>query len=415
MRVAIQTLGCKLNQAETESLSLELARAGHDLVTDVSEADVYVLNTCTVTATADAKSRQALRRAHRANPQARIVAVGCYARRDPARVAATPGVSAIVGSGEEHLSALLDRLSPGADPTGRYPCAESKLWHMASLRTRAFVKVQEGCSGACAYCIVPSVRGSEQSVTADRVLKQIKQRENEGVKEIILTGTRIGAYSAAGIDLERLVRMTLSETSVPRIRLSSLQPDEITPGLLALWQDTRLCPHFHLSLQSGCSATLRRMRRRYSIAGYAQSLLMARRMVPDVAITTDVIVGFPGETDAEFEESYQTCSELAFARIHVFPYSARPGTEAACLAGAVPEQVKKERTRKMLTLAKRSSFAFIRSIERKTRPVLWEGRDDAGKWTGLTDNYVQVKTTSSEDLANRIEDFVLEREADTRG
>jgi threonylcarbamoyladenosine tRNA methylthiotransferase MtaB len=254
---------------------------------------------------------------------------------------------------------------------------------------------------------VPHVRGPEKSVPMGRVLAEVNVHETEGFQEVVLTGTEVGSYCDGETRLIGLLQTILSETRIPRIRLSSLQPSEVTPELIGLWQDQRLCPHFHLSLQSGCDATLRRMRRRYSPAGYKAAVRLIRSALPDAAITTDVIVGFPGETADEFEASLDFCRQHDFARIHVFPFSARTGTEAATTADQVDERTKRARTNEMLRLARESAAGFKRRCIGQTRAVLWEQRNARGLWTGLTDNYIPVTFRSDEDLTNRITEFRL--------
>ncbi|MFH1003455.1 MAG: MiaB/RimO family radical SAM methylthiotransferase, partial [Chloroflexota bacterium] len=311
-RVALETLGCKLNQAETERLARQLAGAGCELVAPDAGADIYLLNTCTVTGTADAKSRHLLRLARRRHPRARLIATGCYAQRAPGELAAIEGVGLVVGNADKpHLLRLLeangwlDGPSAPADGAGR--------------RNRAMVRVQDGCTRYCTYCIVPLVRGAEASLPPDEVLAEVKERLAEGAREVVLTGTEIGAYQHEGLDLKGLLERILAETGVVRLRLSSLQPGEITTGLLGLWDDGRLCRHFHLSLQSGSDGVLGRMQRSYTAGDYRRAVAFIGSRLSEVAVTTDVIVGFPGETAAEFEESFDFCRQTGFARIHVFP------------------------------------------------------------------------------------------------
>ena len=397
MKVALDTLGCKLNQAETELLAGQLAEAGYELVPGVAEADIYILNTCTVTHIADAKSRHRLRQAHRQNPGARLVATGCYAQRLPEELARIEGVGLVVGNDDK--PDLLQFL--GAQAVSPPPSTQESSFG-SSTRTRAFIKAQDGCSNCCAYCIVPLVRGREQSRPVGPVLAEINQRVASGVKEVVLTGTEVGSYHDDGAGLSGLLERILGETDVVRLRLSSLQPPEISPELIQLWQDRRLCPHFHLSLQSGSDSVLRRMKRRYSASDYQRAVSLVRAQVPEVAITTDVIVGFPGETDGEFAASYELCRRLGFARIHVFPYSPRPGTAAASMPDQVSARVKKERSLKMLALAEESALNFRRQFLGRVVPVLWEQKDGKGIWSGLTDNYIRVYAKSSEDLTNKL-------------
>jgi threonylcarbamoyladenosine tRNA methylthiotransferase MtaB len=245
------------------------------------------------------------------------------------------------------------------------------------------------------------VRSREENVPIEKVTALVRGLVANGYQEVVLTGTEIGAYSCNGVNLEGLLKRILAETAVPRLRLSSLQPHQISPGLVRLWRDTRLCPHFHLSLQSGSDTVLKRMKRRYSTADYQRTVALIRDSVPDVAITTDVIVGFPGETDVEFQESFNFCRKMQFSRIHVFPFSPRPGTEAADMSQQVSALIKKERSRQMLALAKESARNFQQSFLSRTMNVLWE-QQSGGVWSGLTSNYIKISTKNSDDLTNRL-------------
>ncbi|OGO06861.1 MAG: tRNA (N(6)-L-threonylcarbamoyladenosine(37)-C(2))-methylthiotransferase MtaB [Chloroflexi bacterium RBG_13_57_8] len=394
--VALDSLGCKLNQAEIQQLAQELSRAGYRLVDSPARADIYILNTCTVTHTADHKSRHLLRMARRLNPSIRVVAIGCYAHRAPQELKKIEGVEMVIGNDRKMgLLKLLEAGSPHPLP----PLIEKTGENLR--RARAFLKVQDGCRNFCAYCIVPYVRTKEYSVPADKIIAQIREKTAAAFKEVVLTGTEIGVYEHEGVNLEGLLERILAETDIPRIRLSSLQPHHISTGLVKLWREPRLCPHFHPSLQSGSDATLKRMNRRYSTAGYRRAVTLLRDSVPDVAITTDVIVGFPGETDAEFRESLEFCREMRFARIHVFPFSPRPGTAAAQMPGQVSAGVKKGRSRQMLALAKETARRFQREFLGRTMEALWE-QESGGIWSGLTGNYLRVYTRSEVVLAGKL-------------
>jgi len=400
LRVAFDTLGCKLNQAETELLARQFAEAGYHLVSPADKSDVYVLNTCTVTHIADQKSRQRLRLARRQNHNVLVVATGCYAERAPEELLRLEGVDLVVGNDQKpRLLRLLEESGltgseggvPGSSVSGYYN----------GFRTRAFIKVQDGCSRFCAYCIVPLVRKREESLPVEQVVSEVRHRLAGGYQEVVLTGVEIGQYNHNGVSLKGLLERILAETGIIRLRLSSLQPDEISPELIGLWRDPRLCRHFPLSLQSGSDRVLGRMQRRYSVSDYQQAVSLIRSLVPGAAITTDVMVGFPGETDEEFEESYEFCRQLGFARIHVFPYSPRPGTLAAGMPQMVTARVKKERGQRMLALAQQSAQNFHRQFLGRTIPVLGE-KQTGGIWSGLTDNYIRVFTTSGEDLTNKL-------------
>ncbi len=395
LTVAIQTVGCKLNQSESEVLARRFVDAGFKLVTSRESPDVYILNTCTVTHIADRKCRQYLRSFQKKNPQALIIAVGCYAERD-ANAVKVDGVGIVAGNKEKDRLVELVKTQLKAEPisiegNGHQP-------FVGSFRTRAMVKVQEGCSHGCSYCIVPSVRGSERSVQLEAIISEISSREMESYKEVVLTGTRIGKWQDG---LEYLVQRILEETSILRIRLSSLQPGELSSSFVELWKsDERICRHLHMALQSGCGTTLKRMDREYSIDEYERAVDMIRQSMPDIAVTTDIIVGFPGETDDEFEESRDFCRRISFADMHVFPYSIRTGTVAANFPGRIPDGIKKSRSLRMIELAKQGSQDFHQKFKGKVMPVLWEECRKGNLWIGHTSNYMKVFATSDETLNN---------------
>ena len=400
IKVALDTIGCKLNQAETELLAKQFAEAGYQLVSPSDKADVYILNTCTVTHIADSKSRHLLRLAHRRNPGAMVVAAGCYAQRAPQELAQIEGVNFVLGN-EEKLNLLRLLEGSGHLSNSLWVQGDSTSRCYTGFRTRTFIKVQDGCHSFCTYCIVPMVRGREKSMPVDQVVAEVRQRVAQGYKEVVLTGTEIGSYNYDGVNLKGLLEHILAETEVVRLRLSSLQPQEISAELIRLWHDPRLCRHFHLPLQSGSNVVLYRMKRRYSTSDYQRAVALIRALVPEVAITTDIIVGFPGESDEEFEQSYNFCRQTEFARIHVFTYSPRQETQAAHMPNQVGDKVKKQRSQKMLALAKESSQNFSQQFLDKTMLVLWEKQSD-GIWSGYTDNYIKVYTKSNNDLTNKL-------------
>jgi threonylcarbamoyladenosine tRNA methylthiotransferase MtaB len=392
-RIALETLGCKLNQAESEQTARDLEAAGGRLVRPGETPDVYILNTCTVTSTADAKARHLLRLAHRRYPNAAIIILGCLAERDASELNKLPGVSLVAGKADERH--LVGRMRELGYLTANGP------GQVIGKRTRAFVAAQDGCNGNCTYCIVPFVRGRAESRRLEEVIADINSLVAEGCREVVLTGTEVGSYNDKGLDIAGLLDRILMETGIARLRVSSLQPAEISKGLLALWQDPRLCPHFHVALQSGSDTVLRRMRRGYDKAEYKAAVALIRTAVPGVAITSDVIVGFPGETEGEFAESIAFCHETGFARIHVFAYSPRPGTAAAIMHGQVPGPVKKERSRAMLSLAKDSALTFQKGYLGRSLAVLWE-QETMGAWSGYTGNYIRIYAKSSRELTNQI-------------
>jgi threonylcarbamoyladenosine tRNA methylthiotransferase MtaB len=391
--VSVLTLGCKLNQADAEAIARRLAAGGVRVVGRPQRgADAFVINSCSVTHVADRKARHLARLARRLSPQATVILTGCYAETAPADVAELTGADVVLGNAAKPRIAelLLERLERRGDPAAGCPTPVK-----GGLRTRAFVRIQEGCNELCAFCIVPRTRGREGSTATDDVVREVQARQREGVQEVVLTGTQLGNY---GRDLgweergpRRLLEALLGRTAVPRIRLSSLQAQDISPALLRLWRDPRLCPHFHLPLQSGADPVLLRMRRRYTAERFRRAVALVREAVPDVAITTDVIAGFPGETDADFEATYRLCEEIGFAAIHAFPYSRRPGTAANLMGDQVPVPVRRQRLERLLALAEASARAFRRSYRGRTMLVLWE-EEKGGCWQGLTPNYLRVYT-----------------------
>jgi len=405
--VSIETHGCKLNQADSSRLAWRFAQAGFHLVPADGPADIHVLNTCTVTHIADRKARQALRAIRRRSPYATIVATGCYSQRDPRALEALEEIDLVIGNtGKDDLvQQVVDWRGTTAVPCATGAVDDAFSPHIA--RTRAMVKIQEGCDQVCSYCIVPKVRGRERSISPEEIVDDINRFTSYGYQEVVLTGTQLGSYGfeLEGIDLAGLLKTVLAGTGVPRIRVSSLQPQELGCESLDLWRNSRLCPHFHVPLQSGSDLVLRRMLRRYTAAQYLEAVETVRQCVPDVSITSDVMVGFPGETDAEFEETHALCKQVGFAHIHVFPFSVRPGTSTAHLEGQVEPGIKAGRAQRLLALSESQSTRFRKQFLDTVRPVLWEGRgdaDDSSLWSGLTDNYIRVLADSSSELTGRL-------------
>ncbi len=409
MKVAFYTLGCKLNQAETEALVSQFSQSGFEISSPNDVADIYIANTCTVTHIADRKSRHWLRVARRRNPQALIIATGCYAQRNPQELAELADV-VVDNQEKENLLAIVTSLSASVSS---FVFEKTRLYHChynepattsATIRTRSLIKIQDGCYGHCTYCIVPKVRPREYSLPASRIVQEIRQKVALGYKEVVLTGTKVGSYQDDGIDLKKLIQLILDNTRIERLRLSSLQPSEISPGLLVLWKDERLCRHVHLALQSGSEEVLRRMRRNHSLEKYQKALNLIKEKIPDVAITTDIMVGFPGETNAEFEQSYSFCQKAGFANIHVFPFSPRPETAAANMPAQIKDKVKEERNQRMLELARISRRRFCEQFLGQTMPVLWEKETSLGSgiYSGLTGNYIRVFARSEKPLNNQI-------------
>jgi threonylcarbamoyladenosine tRNA methylthiotransferase MtaB len=402
MRVAFYTLGCKLNQAETESLANRFSQAGYQLVSPDDVADIYIANTCTVTHIADRKSRHWLRLARRTNPRALVIAAGCYAQTN--RQELTQLADLVVDNAEkEHLLELIQTLSLEGRGLGEGETKQPRML-ATTTRTRSLIKIQDGCHSSCTYCIVPKVRPHEYSLPASQIIDEIKQKVALGYKEVVPTGTKVGSYKNDSTDLRDLIQRILRDTDVERLRLSSLQPSEISSELLALWQDERLCRHFHLALQSGSETVLQRMRRSYSPAEYQRTVDLIREEIPGVAITTDIMVGFPGETDEEFEQSYSFCRQAGFANIHVFPFSPRPETTAASMPRQIRDKIKQERNQRMLELSRGSQRRFCQQFLGQIMPVLWEKETSPGSstYSGLTGNYIRVFAHSEKSLSNEI-------------
>jgi threonylcarbamoyladenosine tRNA methylthiotransferase MtaB len=416
MKVYLQSLGCKLNQSELESLACQFVQAGHNVVDTARKADLCVLNTCAVTQTAVSKSRQAIRRLRRSNSNARLAVTGCYAQMWPQEIRDLGNVDLVVGNEDkEHLVERVEKeLGIKGQGSGRawVPFHDSRP-PIPQARTRAFVKIQDGCDNHCTYCIVRVARGRQRSRPERDVLAEVEARVAAGYQEVVLTGVHIGAYgrdSGRQTDesLWELAKAILMHTNVRRLRLSSIEPWDLDPACLRLWEDSRLCRHLHLPLQSGCDATLQRMGRSYTASQFAALVEAARETIPDVAITTDVIIGFPGESEAEFNESLRFVEAMGFARTHVFKYSARPGTPATTMPDPVSPPVRKARSQAMIEVGRHSAEAFRHAFLGRTLEVLWEGQtkdSESGQqalWSGLTDNYLRVRTQEGKNLCNTI-------------
>lgn len=393
MRVCFTNLGCKLNLAEVERLARELRAAGHEVVRSLEEADLHVVNSCTVTHVAARDSRKAAGRGTRVHPGIRTVLTGCWGTERPEEAARIAGVDLVVPNSEKHL--LVEKVHaafPEEVPDATLPYMPLPLGH-----TRALVKVEDGCNMRCAFCIIPSTRGRQRSRPLEEVVAEVRELGEAGFQEVVVTGVQISAWrdvSPEGTSrrLSDLVRALLRETAVPRLRLTSIAPWDLDERLLSLWDDPaagRLCRHLHLSLQSGSTATLRRMRRPYSAESYGRLLERVRAALPGVGITTDVIAGFPGEDEAEFAESLAFVEAAGFAKVHAFPFSPREGTEAAGLPDQVPPEVRKERMGRLLAAAEKGETAFRTGHLGTRATVLWENPRN-GVPHGLTDNYLRV-------------------------
>ncbi|MCL2286475.1 MAG: tRNA (N(6)-L-threonylcarbamoyladenosine(37)-C(2))-methylthiotransferase MtaB [Firmicutes bacterium] len=401
--VTAHTLGCKVNQCDTEAvLELLVKQITVCKICNFNEnADIYVINTCTVTHASDKKSRQIIRRARKQNPNAIVAVCGCMALSNPA-AAKELGVDFVFDARKPET--FIDYIQQIFGDTANTLSISNGAGTLRT-RTRAFVKIQDGCDRFCAYCIVPYVRGNPKSRPVPDILNEITGLVADGVQEIVLTGIQVASYGEDTNDtnLSALITKISSTDSLKRLRLSSIEPYAVTDEFLAVAASSQvLCDHFHLSLQSGCNATLQRMNRRYTTAEYAKIVEQLREINPNIALTTDIIVGFPGETDEEFNQSMVFVKQVGFARIHVFEYSKREGTAAANFPGQVPDKTKTERSKQMRDLAALLQTNFYRRQIGKTVPVLFENSKKQNKWVGYTSNYCPVEVYCEINLSNII-------------
>ena len=447
---AVATLGCKVNQADSEAIGEQMSAAGFAQRDFNDVADIYIVNTCTVTHMGDRSSRNMISQARRRHPDALLVVTGCYAELNPQAVAALPGVSLVVGNSAkgslveaieakrreegaatlqdahehlapvavypfrmlpvlpidaQHIGSDVDSANIGTDEEPRPDNVSRSVLSIEATnatasahmplysRTRVQMKVQDGCDNRCTYCIVPYVRGGSRSRSIASVVEHVQRKTRAGFKEVVLTGIHLGDYHPDGDeqrDLGDLIAALLRETEMPRIRVSSLEPEDFRLEWLELWQDARMCRHLHLPMQSGSDAILRRMARRYNSARYARIVMTAKQLVPGMAISTDIITGFPGESDDDFEQTYRLAAELQFAKAHVFRFSPRQGTPAARMKGQIRDEVKKARSERLLALNEQDMRRFREKFAGETLEVLIEGVKH-GCWEGLTDNYLRVE------------------------
>ena len=413
-KIAFHTLGCKVNQVETEGLMEDFISRGYEVVDFNEAADIYVINSCTVTHVSDRKSRAMVRRAIRRNPGALVVATGCVAQVDAEQLAAIEGVKLVVGNRDkENMADIIeDYMLRGhsgrevlVNPISREDKPREILYSYHHQRTRAFVKIQDGCQSFCSYCIVPIARGPIRSKQPEVVLQEIGQLVRLGYKEIVLTGIHTGFYGAdiPAWDLARLVATILEKIEGPyRIRLSSIEPLELDEKILSMIAaDRRLCRHLHIPLQSGSNKVLKDMGRRYERDDYRQLINTAADRIPGIAFTADVMVGFPAETDHDFLDTYDLIGELPLSDLHVFKYSQRKGTKAAQMSLQIPELKKNQRSEKLLELARNKKLEFVKRFIGQRFDLLVEEKSGKDKYIGLTDNYLEVVVQSEQDLCGQ--------------
>jgi threonylcarbamoyladenosine tRNA methylthiotransferase MtaB len=415
LKIYLDTIGCRLNQSEIETMARGFRAAGHEIVASAAGADLAVVNTCAVTSDAAADSRQLIRHLARAGVS-QIVPTGCWATLQPKEASNLPNVLKVVSNSEkENLveeTLNVERLTFNEEPINRTPLPG------LHRRTRAFIKVQDGCDNACTFCITTVARGESRSRPLEDVIRDIQFALDGGTKEIVLTGVHLGSwgqdfsksgdFGVRGTHLRDLVKAILTETSTPRLRLSSLEPWDLDAAFFSLWADRRLMPHLHLPLQSGSESTLRRMARKTTSASFRALVAAARASIPDVAITTDIIAGFPGETDAEFAETLAFVREMDFAGGHVFTYSPRPGTGAAKMKGQTRPEVRKKRNAILREALEESSNVYRQKFVGRRLSVLWESVTELDEWgwqmEGWTENYLRVRAAASSPRWNEVDE-----------
>ncbi|MEL6178153.1 MAG: tRNA (N(6)-L-threonylcarbamoyladenosine(37)-C(2))-methylthiotransferase MtaB [Myxococcota bacterium] len=416
MEVYLDTLGCRLNEAELASWRRQFIDAGHAVLPRPDRAHVIVFNTCAVTAEAARKSRQRVRRLHRANPQAHLVVTGCYAALEPDKVADLMGVDLVISNQDKPqlVQTILDRVEPTTMPSLAAAPDSSHMYR--KTRNRAFVKIQDGCKNRCTFCVVTIARGNERSRSPETILHEINQLHAEGTEEVVLTGVHLGGYGRdRNTTLAELMALVLAETDIPRLRLGSLEPWDLPDHIWSLWANPRLCPHLHLPLQSGSDTVLKRMARRCPTARYQALVEAARSTIPKLNITTDLIVGFPGESEEEWSETQAFVQRVGFGHMHIFTYSPRQGTTAARMKGHLPNTIKRARSRQLHTIAARMKRDTLQRHIGTQAQVLWEGRgeptDDPNqrRWNGYTEHYLRVEALvpTDRDLENSITPTLL--------
>lgn len=406
-KLAVTTLGCKVNQYDTDAVVSQFVDAGYTIVDFRETADVYLINTCTVTNLGDRKSRQMIRRAHRNNPDAKVVVMGCLAQTTPEEVAHLEGVSLVVGTDKRNrIVKELEELERGeqkslVEDIFQVTDFEDLPIIGSSGRTRAALKIQDGCNQFCSYCRVPFARGRSRSRSKASVLEQAKQLTAEGYKEIVLTGIHLGLYGEdlePALSLADITREVAQTEGLLRLRISSVDPHEITSELMDLFQnDSVVCRHVHIPLQSGSDRILTQMRRNYSSSDFKNIVYELRKRVPEIAITTDIMVGFPGETEEDFLQTLEVAQEVGFSKIHVFKYSKRAGTRAARFPGQIRADVKESRSQRLIELGNATSESFHRSFVGKPVRVLVEQLEH-GQGVGHTDNYLKVSFPAEQEL-----------------
>ena len=412
-KIAFITLGCKVNLYDTEAMAELFTEKGYEVVDFEEYADVYLINTCTVTNLGDKKSRQMLRRAKRINPNSVVVATGCYAQVASEEVAKIEGINIVIGTKNrseivetvENYVAENGVVNNVSDIMGEKEFEPLQISRLTN-RTRAYIKIQEGCNRYCTYCIIPYARGPIRSRKPEEVIEEVKKLAENGFKEVVLTGIHVASYGLdlGNITLADIIEKVHSVNGIERIRFSSMEPLAIDDDFVArMAKLPKVCDHYHLSLQSGCNRTLKRMNRKYNAEQYAEACERLRNAFPNVAITTDIIVGFPDETEEDFKESLAFAEKMKLDKIHTFPYSPKKGTPAAKMKNQISGDVKSQRSKEMIALSDKMNIDFLNNNIGKTVPVLFEDMEN-GFWQGHTTNYIKVLVKSDENLNNKIVD-----------
>lgn len=417
-KAAFYTLGCKVNQYETEAMSELFLKSGYEICDFNSYADVYIINTCTVTAMSDRKSRQIIRRAKKHNPNAIVIVAGCYAQTNPDALLKLNEVNLIIGNtGRKKIVELCESIGFNShistvDDIMKQHDFENIPITSYHERTRAYIKIQEGCNQFCSYCIIPYARGPIRSREMEDVLEQTKILSQNGYREVIYTGIHVASY---GLDtgkplLADLLTQADKLEGIKRIRLSSIEPMTLNDEFVNSIKDCKkLCHHFHLSLQSGCDETLKRMNRKYTTAQYEQIVLGLRKNYPDVAITTDIMTGFPGETDEEFKKTVEFVKRIGFADAHIFQYSQREGTVAAKRPDQISPEIKEKRSKILISLCEKSRDEFLSTFVGKNLEVLFEQKRNDGYFEGKTSNYITVAVKCDDDLSGLFKNVFIDR------
>lgn len=411
--VAFHTLGCKLNFSETSALARHLEQEGFVQKNFEEEADYYVINTCSVTENADKECRQLVRRIQRRSPSSAVVITGCYAQLKPKEIASIPGVDLVLGAAAKfELATHLQALKKG-DDTKICSCDIDTVENFHASwsvhhRTRTFLKVQDGCNYNCSFCTIPMARGKSRSDKIVNVLENVKEIANAGSKEIILTGVNLGDFGENGENFFQLISALENETTIPRYRISSIEPNLLSDDIIRFVASSkRFMPHFHIPLQSGSDRILGLMRRRYKRKLYADRVNLIKALLPHASIGVDVIVGFPGETEADFQETYSFLESLPITYLHVFTYSERDNTLAATMKDIVSLSIRQTRNKKLRQLSYQKQEEFNNEFSGTTRPVLFEKEEKTSMMEGYTDNYIRIKTPYKKDWVNQIMDWKI--------